>query len=266
MIKCTCENRERCTCPKSIVCAKHLWFRRGNRVILEDITFCLDEGVFLGLIGPNGGGKTTLLKIIVGLLPPTEGRINVFGRPPQELADRRLRIGYVPQRPQVDRQFPATALDIVLMGAVQLAGPLPWFPNSLRQRAREALERVGAADLADRPIGQMSGGQQQRVFLARALVTHPRLLVLDEPTSGLDSHGQQQFLHLLRDLRNDLGLTIIMVSHDVGQLGHYADQIACLNRRLHWHDKAELLTDHIVQHVYSCELDAYVEKVREIGS
>ncbi|MGC8841184.1 MAG: metal ABC transporter ATP-binding protein [Candidatus Sumerlaeaceae bacterium] len=265
MIKCDCEQRPHCTCEKGIVCAKNLGFRRNGNVVLRGITFCLDEGVFLGLIGPNGGGKTTLLELIVGLLTPTEGSLEVFKMPPTQLGPKRQWIGYVPQRHQIDPRFPVTALDVVLMGAILNVGLARPYPRELRQRARDLLERVGVGGLADRPISQMSGGQQQRVFLARALIAQPKLLILDEPTSGVDSLGQQQFLHLVRSLRDELGLTILMVSHDVAQLAYYADQIACLNRTLHWHDKASLLTEHIVRDVYQCELDAYVKRVREFG-
>ena len=243
---------------------KNVTFRRGDHVILEDITFHIDEGIFLGLIGPNGGGKTTLLKLMLGLLPLQEGEIEIFQRAPADLEGNRWLIGYVPQRHEVDKNFPASTLDVVLMGAIGKAGLLRRISRESRQRAEAMLERVGLADLRDRPIGRMSGGQQQRAFIARALVSEPRLLVLDEPTSGLDSSGQQQFLHMVRELQRDLRLTVIMVSHDVGQLSHYSDQIACLNRRLHWHDKSELLEDHVIQHVYTCELDAYAGLVREL--
>lgn len=265
MIKCACEHRTGCECPEAVVCAKHLGFRRNSVPVLEDVTFCLDEGVFLGVIGPNGGGKTTLLELIVGLLRPTEGHLEVFHTPPARLGTKRRWIGYVPQRHHIDPNFPVTALDVVLMGATAQVGLFRNFPENLRERARQWLERVGVAHLAERPIGRMSGGQQQRVFLARALITEPRLLLLDEPTTGVDSMGQRQFLHLVRSLRDELGLTVIMVSHDVGQLSYYADQIACLNRVLHWHDKASLLTEHVVRNAYQCELDAYVERVRELS-
>ncbi len=244
---------------------KHLTFRRGEQLILDDITFCIDQGVFLGIIGPNGGGKTTLLKLILGLLPVQEGRVEVFGHPPKEA--RRV-IGYVPQKHEIDRNFPVTAADVVMMGASAGAGLFRRVPAEVKGRARELLERVGVGDLADRPIGRMSGGQQQRTFIARALIAEPRLLVLDEPTTGLDSGGQQHLLHLIKGLKDDLGLTVVMVSHDVGQLAHYADQMACLNRRLHWHDRSALLTEAVLHGVYApaCEMDAYKERVREIAT
>jgi zinc transport system ATP-binding protein len=245
---------------------KHVTFRRGSKIILDDITFCIDQGVFLGVIGPNGGGKTTLLKLILGALPIQEGQIKIFGHELANIGRDRAMIGYVPQRMDVDQNFPATALDVVLMGAVAKTGLFRKIPSETRDRARAMLQRVELDDLRNRPIGRMSGGQQQRAYIARALINEPRLLILDEPTVGLDSTAQTRFLHLIQELRTEMNLTVIMVSHDVGQLSHYADQIACLNRKLHWHDRTALLTDHILNHVYTCELDAYKERVKEIAT
>lgn len=265
MLKCQCEIQEDCTCSKGVVCLKQVSFHRGQRLILDDITFCIDQGIFLGVIGPNGGGKTTLLKLILGLLPLQQGKVEIFGHDLSKTRECRRMIGYVAQRSDVDQNFPATALDVVLMGAVAKTGLFRRISAETRKRAYELLEMTGIADLADRPIGRMSGGQQQRVYIARALINEPRLLILDEPTVGLDSTSQKQFLHLIQNLKNQFQLTVIMVSHDVGQLSHYADQIACLNRRLHFHDRSALLTDQIISHVYSCEMDAYKDRVREIS-
>lgn len=265
MIKCTCEDKEHCTCEKRVLCLKHVGFSRGSKIVLDDITFCIDAGVFLGVIGPNGGGKTTLLKLILGTLKLQSGRIEVFGRDLSHTRADRALIGYVPQRAEIDQNFPASALDVVMMGATARVGLFRRIPSEMKDRALQLLDRVGVGELADRPIGRMSGGQQQRTFIARALISEPRLLILDEPTVGIDSAGQQRFLHLVQQLKEELQLTVIMVSHDVGQLAHYADQIACLNRKLHWHDRSALLNQQILNHVYSCELDAYRERVREIS-
>lgn len=266
MLNCECENKEQCTCTKGVVCLKHVSFHRADKVILDDITFCIDQGIFLGVIGPNGGGKTTLLKLILGVLPLQTGRLELFGEPLSNSRAARCRIGYVSQRSDIDQNFPATALDVVLMGAVAKAGMLRRIPHETRDRAMHLLEKTGIADLANRPIGRMSGGQQQRVYIARALINEPRLLIMDEPTVGLDSASQKQFLHLVQELKSELQLTVIMVSHDIGQLSHYADQIACLNRKLHFHDRSALLTDQIISHVYTCEMDAYKERVKEIAA
>lgn len=264
MIKCACESHEHCSCEKRVVCLKHVGFSRGTKLILEDITFCIDEGVFLGVIGPNGGGKSTLLKLILGTLSLQKGQIEVFGHDLAHTRADRALIGYIPQRSDIDQNFPATALDVVLMGATSKLGLFRRPSRALRERAQQLLERVGVGDLADRPIGRMSGGQQQRTFIARALISEPRLLILDEPTTGLDSAGQKRFLHLVQELKSEMNLTVIMVSHDVGQLSHYADQIACLNRKLHWHDRSAMLNEKVLDEVYSCEMDAYRDRVREL--
>lgn len=248
-----------------LVALDSVTFRRGANVILNDVSFVLGPGTFLGIIGPNGGGKTTLLRLILGLLKPQEGTISILGRRPADLGAERWRIGYVPQKHEIDKRFPATALDVVLMGGYRKLGLFRRVPAAMREAGRHLLEQVGVAGLDDRPIGRLSGGQQQRVFIARALLSQPDLLILDEPTAGLDSTGQQQILHLVRDLQQMLGIAVIMVSHDVGQLAYYSDRIACMNRKLHWHDRSDLLTDDIIRHLYSCELDAYRERIREIG-
>ena len=266
MLNCGCEeiHDPDCHCERTVVCIKDVSFRHGNQVVLDGVSLCLHEGVFLGIIGPNGGGKTTLLKLMVGALPLQSGSIEVFGKPVANIRNRSSLIGYVPQRNDIDQHFPATALDVVLMGAAAKAGLFRRVARPVRARACELLDRVGVGDLRDRPIGRMSGGQQQRTFIARALIGQPRLLVLDEPTAGLDSTGQQQFLHFIHELQRELGLSVVMVSHDIGQLGYYADQIACVNRHLHWHDRSTLLTEEIIHDVYACELDAYRERIREI--
>ena len=266
MIKCDCEHEPACSCVTGVVCLKKVSFRRGEKAVLNDITFCIDEGVFLGVIGPNGGGKTTLLKLVLGVLPMQSGTIRIFGKSPAELSNERWRIGYVPQRHEIDQNFPVTAIDVVLMGMTTKVGLFRRVPRSARNRAMMLLDRVGVPELAHRPIGRMSGGQQQRTMIARALMSEPRLLVLDEPTVGIDSAGQQQFLQLVQTLRQEFQLTVVMVSHDVGQLAHYADQIACLNGKLHWHNRSALLDAQTIRDVYSCELDAYRERVREISS
>ena len=253
-----------CTGGSPVVTMRNVTFRRGSTVILEDVSFCAHEGAFVGVIGPNGGGKTTLLRLVVGSLPLQSGQIEVFQTPVQNLGRLRTRIGYLPQRTSMDIDFPATALDVVLMGATARVGLLRPIPARMRERARQLMDRVGVGALANRPIGRMSGGQQQRVFIARALMSEPRLLLLDEPTAGLDSTGQQQFLHFLRELQLEFRLTVLMVSHDVGQLAHYSDQIACINRRVHWHDHSALLNEEIIRGVYACELDAYHERIKEL--
>jgi zinc transport system ATP-binding protein len=230
---------------------------------LEQVNLKVWEGEFLGLIGPNGGGKTTLLKLVLGSLEPLTGEVRVLGRHAALLGrDRRL-LGYVPQDTGVPRQFPATVRDVALMGTYASLG---WFRRPGRaedQAARDALVHVGLEGLFDWPASNLSGGQQQRLAIARALVSKPRVLLLDEPTSGLDTGGQAQLFALLRQLREHYRLTVVMVSHDVTALAHYADQLACLSRTLHWHDRSELISEAVLRKVYACELDAFYIQHRQ---
>jgi ABC-type Mn2+/Zn2+ transport system ATPase subunit len=169
---------------------------------------------------------------------------------------RRL-LGYVPQDTTIKKEFPASVFDVALMGTY--AG-LGWFrgPGKAEQeRVRDLLQQVGLEGLEDRPASVLSGGQQQRLAIARALAAQPRLLLLDEPTSGLDTGGQSQLFNLLKRLKEQHSLTVVMVSHDVSALAHYADQLACLNKRLHWHDRSEMISEEVLRHVYACELDAF---------
>jgi zinc transport system ATP-binding protein len=214
--------------------------------VLQNLNFKVWEGEFLGLIGPNGGGKSTLLKLVLGLLRP----------------HRRL-LGYVPQDTTVRKQFPATVLEVAVMGTYARLGLFRRPGEKERTAAREALKHVGLEGLEERQAANLSGGQQQRLSIARALVAEPRLLLLDEPTSGLDTGGQAQLFALLDELRKHFKLTVVMVSHDVTALAHYADQLACLSRTLHWHDRSELISEAVLRKVYACELDAFFIQHRE---
>ena len=244
-------------CPNPVITVDHLWFAYDDVPVIEDLSFCVSEGIFIGIVGPNGGGKTTLLRLVLGLLRPNQGRIEVFGQPPERLGRRRHLIGYVPQRQQVDWSFPASVREVVAMGGYAKLGPLRWPGPRMTARVEELLELMGMREHAGAQIGSLSVGQQQRVFIARALVAEPRLLILDEPTVGVDSAGRQSFYELILDLKARFGLTVLMVSHDIDQLAHYADQMACLNRAVYWHDHAERLSDEVLNHVYACELDAF---------
>ncbi len=201
---------------------------------------------FLGIIGPNGGGKSTLIKVMLGLVRPDGGEVLIFGKPP---AQARSRIGYVAQRPDFDRDFPASGRDVVMMGRYSRAGLFRRYSRADKQAAARALAQVGMTGSEDKQIGRLSGGQQQRVFLARALVAAPELLLLDEPTASIDPSMQTEFYELLEKLKKDL--TIIMVSHDIGAISVYVDKIACLNRRLYYHGTKEITPD-ILEATYQC--------------
>lgn len=197
------------------------------RPVLLDVDLVVTADDFLGVIGPNGGGKTTLLKVILGLLEPQRGSVRVFGLPPARA--RRL-VGYVPQHAQVDASVPAEVLDVVLTARL---GRTPWgfrYGRAHREAAMEALRRVSADDLARRPLEALSGGQRQRVLIARALAGEPRLLLLDEPTAGIDVHVEKGLIDLLQRLNERL--PIVVVSHDIGFVSTHLKRVACINRTL----------------------------------
>ena len=229
---------------------------KGN-LVLDEISLTMEKAAFLALIGPNGGGKTTLLKVILGLIQPLSGEIRVFGLKPSQVNKKIAGIiGYVSQTPLFDPAFPVSALDVVLMGNYRKIGLGRRASKTDRQKAMESLRLVGMDSLANRPIGQMSGGQQQRVFIARSLITQPRLLLLDEPTTGVDALSQDQFYRLLKELQLKLSLSVILVSHDIGLVPKYCDQVACLNRRLFLHGKpTEVLHSETLREAYGCEVD-----------
>ncbi|MDP8254186.1 MAG: metal ABC transporter ATP-binding protein [Candidatus Alcyoniella australis] len=250
-----CTGREQCTCVNPQIIVRGVSFAYAADSVLRDVYFHVDQGEFVGLIGPNGGGKTTLLKLVVGLLRPDAGDVLVFGRPPQRLGRLRADLGYVPQQHVVDWRFPVSAWEVVAMGGYAQRGVGRRVGRDLRQRSHELLELVGMERFADRPIGQLSGGQQQRVFIARALVTRPRLLILDEPTSGVDSWGQTRLFELIRELMQQMSLAVLIVSHDLGPMKKFADKLACLNRTMHFHGRSELLDERLLDDAYACELD-----------
>ena len=223
----------------------------AGRRILSDVSFTVRAGEFLGLIGPNGGGKTTLLRTLLRLLPPTQGSIAWADR-----ACGRPRIGYVPQRVGVDAHFPLAAGELVRQGAGGSRPLLGKGRKEARHRSEELLARVGLGRQAATPFVHLSGGQQRRLLLARALMRRPDVLLLDEPTAGVDAEGQEQFCALLRELTGE-GLTILLVSHDLPLITAHADRIACLNVTLHWHGRAKELDAGTVQAAYRCELQRY---------
>ncbi len=262
--KCLGKSRE--DCSDAEVYVRELTFSYNGERILENVNLCIERGSFVGLIGPNGGGKSTLMKLILGLLPLRQGEIEVFGIPVQKLGKKRNLIGYIPQHLQIDLNFPITAYEVVLMGAVSKVGLLKQFNDELRRRASDLLKQVGLESFHDHPFGKLSGGQRQRALVARALITNPRLLLLDEPMAPVDVQGQLEFYELLRALKEKHHLTLILVSHDVGQLVYFADYIACLNRCVHFHDRSELLNEEAIEETYAgCELDSYLtEHLRHI--
>jgi zinc transport system ATP-binding protein len=212
-------------------------FRYDGAPALVDIDLTIREGDFLAIIGPNGSGKTTLVKIALGLLAPTSGSVEVFGKPQAEFSDWR-KIGYVPQKAtHIDPFFPASVEEVV--GMALMSNRKPRAAREGRGEISRALDEVGMADYAKWAIGRLSGGQQQRVFIARALVTSPKILFLDEPTTGVDSETQGSFYDMLDRLNSREGLTIVLVTHDIGIVNKHVTSVACLNQRLAYHGSHE---------------------------
>jgi len=211
----------------------------GERVI-EDADLVVERGEFATVVGPNGGGKTTLLKLILGLLQPDSGSVEVFGMRP-ELA--RARMGYVPQRSHTDMSFPATVLDVVLMGRLGKTRRLGGYTKADREAASRALADVEISELALRPFSQVSGGQRQRTLIARALASEPDLLLLDEPTANLDVAMEKELYRVLLSLRDRL--TILLVSHDLAFVSRYTDKVACVNRSVVMHTTSEVTPEQI---------------------
>lgn len=236
---------------EKIVSIKNLWVFRAEHAVLENINLELGAADFLGLIGPNGGGKSTLLKVMLGLIKPDRGRVAIFDLPP---AEARSRIGYMPQKTVFDQSFPVKVLDVVLMGRYSRTGLLHRYGPQDRKAALQALAAVGMGDRALREIGALSGGEQQRVFVARSLVSDPQLLLMDEPTAGVDSVQQTDFYDLLCHLNRDCGIAIVLVSHDVTAISKYVSKIACLNQRLYYHDSKELSNEDI-KRAYGCPVE-----------
>jgi len=231
-----------------------------SMLALENVSLRMAPGTVLGVIGPNGGGKTTLLRVVLGEVVPTSGTVRVFGIDSRALGPVRNRIGYVPQRTVVNPRFPISVREVVAMGAIPQAGLLRRVPRDIGVKIDAILERVGLRAKADQSFHTLSGGEQQRAIIARALLPGAELLLLDEPTGAIDTTGQTQVLELLRELQHDLSIGMILVSHHIGETLPYVDRVACLNRTLHWHDEAELLSEQVLREVYACELDAYFLK------
>jgi len=200
----------------------------------------VEEGEFLGFVGPSGGGKTTLIKIILGQLQAQHGQIEVFGRPPTEA---RKEIGYVPQFNPFSRDFPISVEDVVLTGRLGKTPLVGRYRSRDRKRVGEVLESLKISDLRSRTIGTLSGGQMQRVLVARALVSDPKILFLDEPTTSLDPQSEKITFDLLAEI--NAATTIILVSHDIGFISHYIQRVACINQTLVCHPASALTQDNI---------------------
>src|SRR5215212_10683054 len=227
-----------------ILDVQHITVHYNGRLAIDDITFHLHEGERIAVVGPNGAGKSTLFKVISGVLPPTSGEVNIFGSRPRG----HVCIAYIPQRSQVDWNFPVNVADVVMMGRSAKLGPLNWPHKKDWEYIHHALETVQLTDLASRQISQLSGGQQQRMFIARALAQEAELMLMDEPLTGLDTPSQEGLLNLLDTLREQK-VTLMVATHDLDQAARHFDRIMLLNHRLIAFDEPQnvLQTDYLLQ-------------------
>lgn len=228
---------------------EHLWFAFDERPIVQDVSFRLEQGDFLGILGPNGGGKTTLLKLLLGLLKPDKGTIRILGQEPH---DARHRVGYVPQHTDFNISFPISALELAMMGRLSQARIGRRYSREDRSKVEEALKRVGMWEERATPIGHLSGGQRQRVFIARALATDPKILFLDEPTASVDAEFQVDLYDFLRDLNRSV--TIVVITHDIGVISRHVKSVACINRKMIFHGEGKITTE-MLNMAYHCPVD-----------
>lgn len=214
----------------NVVEIKNLTVRYDSVKALDDVSFVINQNDFLGIIGPNGAGKSTLFSCMLGLLQNYEGEIKFFGQDIKKSKKYLKEIGYVPQKPVFEKNFPATVKEVVRMGLPR---------NVPEKRVDEVLQQVWIHELANRRIGELSGGQQQRVFIAKALVSEPKILILDEPVTGIDASSTEIFYSILRDLNQNQNITIIWSSHDLDAVNKLANKVACLNKTLFFHGISE---------------------------
>jgi zinc transport system ATP-binding protein len=222
----------------------HVSFSYDGVPVLEDVSFTIAGKSFISVVGPNAGGKTTLLKLMLGLLQPSQGTIEVFGMPPVKA---RGRIGYMPQQVQLDLQFPVSVLDVVLMGRIGSGlrpGP---YRRQDRNIALDSLRKLQMQAMKDRPFMALSGGQRQRVLIARALASEPEMLFLDEPTANVDQVMETELFEWLHEMSKTI--TVVVVSHDLGFVSHYVQSVVCVNRRVMVHP-ATSVTGEVIRDVY----------------
>ena len=219
--------------------------------VLSDVTLDIMQGDFVGLLGPTGSGKTTLLRTVLGAVDVYQGQVLVEGI---GIDQRRPKVGYVPQLETIDWNFPVTVQEVVMMGRTMENRFFPWYRRQDRELAAEMMDRLGISGLARRHIRELSGGQQQRVFLARALVSNPRILLLDEPTSGVDIKTRDDVMHVLHEL-NHQGITIIMTTHEINAVAVHLPWVVCLNGRiLAEGPPSQVITTEILKLTYGAEM------------
>ncbi len=233
----------------NVIEVEHVWFSYQGAPVLADVNLLLPKGEFLGIIGPNGGGKTTLLKLMLGVLKPDKGRIRVLGQEPS-IASRK--VGYVPQDTGFNRGFPISVIDVALMGRLSRSRLGTRYSQEDREKVEHILERVGMLEYSKRPIGKLSGGQRQRVFIARALATEPEILFLDEPTASVDPDFRTDLYDILNELNKEV--TMVVITHDIGVVSRYMKSIACVNKHFIFHEGGQI-TQEMIDMSYECPVD-----------
>lgn len=233
--------------PFPAIEVRNLDFSYEKTPVLSNVNFSVNQGDFLAIIGPNGGGKSTLMKLIVGLLKPSAGEVRVFG---EKVPSKKVSLGYVPQNTNGNLEFPITVEETVATG-------LPHFrPDP--PKVRELLETVRMEAFSKRRLGELSGGERQRVLIARALASEPQILFLDEPSSNIDAKGQEDLYGLLAQL--NAKMTIVIVSHDLMVLSRHVKSVACVNREVHFHSGSEI-TPEMMQNMYGSEMELVAHDV-----
>ncbi len=231
-----------------VIQIKNLWVSLKDRIILEDINLTVWDGDFLGIIGPNGGGKTTLLRVILGLVKPMQGSVQVLG---EQVHKTGKHIAYVPQHAHFDQDFPINVWDMVLMGRLgQRRGR--FYSREDQAAVKSILLELEIDALGKRQVGKLSGGERQRVLLARALVSRPRILLMDEPTNNIDSQFEARFYDILKKLSQEM--TLVLVSHDLTAISRHVNKWACLNRKIVVGGKNDI-TPEIIAEVYQCSVN-----------
>ncbi len=220
---------------QTLIDMKNVSFQYEYTQVLKNISLKVEEGDFLAILGPNGSGKSTLLKLLLGLLKPMSGEVQLFGQSNETFRNREW-IGYVSQKSNAfNSGFPATVEEVVKSGLTKKIGLFKKMPKDANEKVEKALASVGMEQFRTRNIGQLSGGQQQRVFIARALISDPKVLILDEPTVGIDHENVQSFYDMLARLNEEQNKTIILVTHDVDTVSNRISHVACLNQTIHFH-------------------------------
>lgn len=229
---------------------ENLYVEINGNLILEDVSFEVKKGEIVAVVGPNGGGKTTLVKVILGFVQPTKGKVLIEGKNPKDYV-KSGKVGYLPQKSSYDRDFPVSVFDVVMFGLINTS--LPY--KEKEKKVLEYLNYVGMQQYKDYPFGKLSGGQQQRVMIARAIISQPELLILDEPSTGIDVVAQENFYEFIKKINKEKGITVIMVTHDIGAIGSFVNKVVGLNRRLHYlGDFKEFLQKEALDKLYGSEV------------